>query len=97
MDHDNVNHPAHYTNGGVECIDAIRSSMSEEAFAAYCKGNVIKYLWRYENKGGLEDLEKARVYLGWLIDTQQAIQAKTDEYIRRFLEKERDRAAKEGA
>ena len=64
---DNVNHPSHYAKGGVECIDAIRASMSPEAFAGFCKGNVIKYVFRYEQKGGIEDLRKASVYLDWLI------------------------------
>ena len=66
---DNVNHPAHYAgHGGVECIEAIRASMSAEAFAGYCKGNVLKYLWRYQEKGGAEDLEKAKWYLNKLIE-----------------------------
>lgn len=64
---DAVNHPQHYTKGGVECIDAIRASMTTEAFAGYCKGNVMKYIFRYEDKGGVEDLDKALVYLNWLI------------------------------
>ena len=64
---DAVNHPQHYTKGGVECIDAIKASMTTEAFAGYCKGNVMKYIFRYENKGGVEDLDKALVYLNWLI------------------------------
>lgn len=41
--------------------------MSSDAFKGYLKGNVMKYVWRYENKGKLEDLQKANVYLGWLI------------------------------
>lgn len=69
---DPVKHPAHYCKGGIECIDAIRASMSREAFAGYCKGNCLKYLWRYEAKGRrVEDLEKAQVYLGWLIDEEK--------------------------
>ena len=36
--------------------------------SAYMAGNVLKYVWRHEYKNGLEDLEKAQVYLGWLID-----------------------------
>ena len=63
-----VNHPSHYCKGGIECIDAIRSSMSPEAFAGYCKGNIMKYIYRYEEKGGVEDLLKAKVYLQWLIN-----------------------------
>lgn len=66
---DNVNHPSHYTSGGIECIDAIRESMSPEEFQGYCKGNTIKYLWRWRQKGGVEDLEKADVYLRWLIES----------------------------
>lgn len=66
---DPINHPEHYTQGGIECIKAIESSMTNEAFAGYCKGNCEKYIWRYEHKGGAEDLKKARVYLDWLIET----------------------------
>ena len=65
---DNVNHPAHYTQGGIECIEAIRASMTHEAFKGYLKGNVIKYMWRYEHKGGLESLQKAQWYLAYLQD-----------------------------
>lgn len=68
---DAVHHPAHYCRGGIECIDAIRASMSKEAFAGYCKGNCLKYLWRYDAKGGVESLKKAQVYLGWLINTEE--------------------------
>jgi len=63
MSHD----PDHY-KGAVECIDAIKASMSQEAFRGYLKGNIIKYSWRYEKKGLIEDLRKAQVYLNWLID-----------------------------
>ena len=65
---DAVHSPAHYTKGGIECIQAIKASMTKEAFAGYCKGNVIKYVFRYEQKGGKESLEKASVYLKWLIE-----------------------------
>lgn len=66
---DNVNHPSHYTQGGIECIEAIKASMSPEGFQDYCKGNVLKYIWRWREKGGTEDLEKAQVYLGWIIES----------------------------
>lgn len=68
---DAVHSPQHYTKGGVECIDAIRASMTSNAFAGYCKGNVMKYIFRYEDKGGVEDLKKAQVYLGWLIEAEE--------------------------
>ena len=67
---DPVNHPDHYTQGGIECIDAIEASMTPEAFAGYLKGNVLKYLWRYEKKvKPAEDLKKARWYLDKAITT----------------------------
>lgn len=70
---DAVNSPQHYAGGGVECIDAIKASMSSEAFKGYLKGNVQKYLWRYEKKvAPLEDLHKAQVYLGWLIEANKS-------------------------
>lgn len=66
---DNVDHPAHYTQGDVECIDAIKSALTEEEFRGYCKGNALKYTWRERMKGGAEDLEKACWYLGRLAKT----------------------------
>lgn len=68
---DAVNHPDHYTTGGIECIDAIRASLGLKEFADYCKGNVMKYIWRYRHKGGVEDLKKARVYLNWMIEAEE--------------------------
>ena len=69
---DMVNRPSHYLYGKVECIVAIQESMSPEAFFGYCKGNCIKYLWRYERKGKpLEDLLKAQWYLERLISSYE--------------------------
>lgn len=65
---DPVQNPAHYCSGGIECIDAISSSMTEESFKGFLKGNVQKYLWRYEKKANPpEDLKKAKWYLERLI------------------------------
>lgn len=56
--------PNHYTRGAVECIDAIEAATVEKCgIEAACTANVIKYLWRYEAKNGLEDVKKARWYL----------------------------------
>lgn len=64
---DNVN-PAHYKSGKVECIDALESAtVNKEGLEAVCVANVIKYLWRYESKGGIEDCKKAKWYLERLI------------------------------
>ena len=64
---DPVHHPSHYTQGGVECIEALQASMSKEEFEGYCKGSVQKNIWRWRDKGGVEDLEKAQFYLIRLI------------------------------
>lgn len=65
---DMVNHPSHYTSGSIECIDAIEASMSEQEFLGYLKGNVLKYLWRYDKKNGVEDLKKAIWYINKMSD-----------------------------
>ena len=44
--------PERYSHGGVECIDAIRSALTREEFRGFCKGNVLKYVWREAYKGG---------------------------------------------
>jgi len=59
---DNVNKPNHYRKGNVECIDAIKSAC-EHGYEYYLQGNIIKYVWRYKHKNGLEDLLKAEMYL----------------------------------
>lgn len=69
---DMVNHPSHYISGGIECIDAIEASMTAEAFKGYCKGNAMKYIWRYEKKGSVESLQKAIWYLNKLIEVESS-------------------------
>ena len=62
--HDNVNSPAHYCNGGIECIEAIKAATTGlQGVEGYCIGNAIKYLWRWKFKNGVEDLKKARWYI----------------------------------
>lgn len=67
---DMVNHPSHYTHGGVECIDAITSALSsyEDSVDSWLVGQVIKYLWRAPLKGKYEeDIKKAQFYLNRLV------------------------------
>ncbi len=64
---DMVNHPAHYNKAGIETIDAIGAA-TNEGFKYYLQGNILKYIWRYEYKNGVEDLEKAQWYLNKLIE-----------------------------
>ncbi|WOZ15084.1 domain-containing protein (DUF3310) [Salmonella phage STP-1] len=68
MSKDNVNSPSHYTQAGIECIDAITAAVSgKSGIEAVCVANVIKYLWRYELKNGVEDVKKAQWYLNRLV------------------------------
>jgi len=69
---DVVNHPAHYTDGGIECIEAIEAALTAEEFRGYCKGNNLKYTWRERHKGGTESLKKAQWYLDRLIQLDEA-------------------------
>ena len=61
--HDPVNHPSHYNNGDIECIEAIEAASTKEEFEGYLRGNVIKYIWRFRYKDNVKDLRKARWYL----------------------------------
>ena len=69
-EHDNVKSPSHYCKGGMECIDAIKAAVSDIAdpFEAYCTGNIIKYIWRWNDKNGVEDLNKAKQYADIIIE-----------------------------
>ena len=62
-----INNPSHYNQAGVEAIDAIRAATGE-GFEYYLQGNIMKYLWRYRYKNGVEDLKKAEWYLKVLIE-----------------------------
>jgi hypothetical protein len=65
---DPVNHPSHYTAGGVECIDALEAAtINLTGLEAVCTANAIKYLWRWKQKNGHEDLRKARWYINKLL------------------------------
>ena len=64
---DMVNNPPHYNKSGIETIDAIKA-MTDTGYEYYLQGNIMKYLWRYRYKNGVEDLKKAQWYLNELID-----------------------------
>ena len=75
---DNVNNPTHYTQGEIECIDCIKAAtVNKVGIEAFCVGNAIKYLFRYENKNGLEDVRKAQWYINRLI---QELEEKKENY-----------------
>ena len=71
---DMINHPPHYTQGEIECIEAIKyinDKLHTEGYKGYCLGNFIKYIWRCNFKNGWEDIDKAIFYLNELLTEQQ--------------------------
>lgn len=71
LQEDVVNHPSHYTDGGIEAIEAIEAALTNEEFRGYCKANCMKYIWRERHKGGTESLKKAQWYLNRLIELDE--------------------------
>lgn len=62
-EHDAVSHPSHYTAGGIECIEALKAATTRlNGIEAVCTANAIKYLWRWKDKNGAEDIRKAIWY-----------------------------------
>lgn len=89
----NVEHPKHYVQGEIECIDCIKAAtVNKVGIEAFCVGNAIKYLFRYENKNGIEDVEKSMWYLNRLLKELKEKQHKknnsVDECINDNLEQE---------
>jgi hypothetical protein len=68
---DDVNHPIHYTDGSIECIEAIEAQLTAEEFRGYLKGNIAKYIWREKHKGGTKSLKKGQWYLDRLVQTDE--------------------------
>ena len=70
---DMVNHPSHYTQGEIECIEVIKyinDKLNMKGYQGYCLGNFIKYIWRCNYKNGWEDIDKAIFYLNKLLTEQ---------------------------
>lgn len=62
-DSDYVNHPSHYETGSFECIDVMEECQGADAVISFCVCNAFKYVYRWQNKNGIEDLKKAQWYL----------------------------------
>lgn len=69
---DNVNHPAHYETGKFECIDVMIETQGVEAVKAFCVCNAFKYIYRHNNKNGVEDVKKALWYLNKYVELEDA-------------------------
>lgn len=63
-----INHPTRYAGGKYECIDVMTDVFGVDAVKSFCKLNAFKYLWREQNKNGVEDLKKCAWYLDKLIE-----------------------------
>ena len=68
---DNVNHPSHYTHGGIETIDYMQAKLTHNEFIGYLKGNILKYVSRANMKNGVEDYKKAQWYINKLIEVTE--------------------------
>ena len=75
VNQDNVNSPSHYSNSKIECIVAMEAMLSPEEFIGYLRGNIFKYQWRYKQKNGIEDLNKAQWYQSKLLEKESEKQA----------------------
>ena len=65
---DMVNHPPHYADTRIECIDAIEAMVEKwDGISGALGANILKYLWRHKGKTPVESLKKARWYLDRLI------------------------------
>lgn len=68
---DLIENQPHYKNQSIEPIDLMRNNFSKEEYSGFLQGNVLKYMLRYKDKNGLEDLKKAKTYLTWLIEEEE--------------------------
>lgn len=67
-DEDVVNHPKHYENCSLECIEMMEIVFGSMAVINFCLCNAFKYIWGYKNKSGIVDLDKAKWYLNKVIE-----------------------------
>ena len=58
----------HYTSKDIQPWEAMQAWMTEEQFKGFLQGNVIKYIARFQDKGGVLDLQKCKHYLDKLIE-----------------------------
>lgn len=72
---DNVNHPSHYANNpkGIECIDAMEAGLGKERVMSFCLCNAFKYIFRTQNKNGIEDIKKAIWYLNKFVSLYEGV------------------------
>ena len=75
--HDPVNHPSHYTQDNIECIDAMQAAYGKESVMHFCKCNAFKYQWRFDKKNGEEDIKKAQWYQNKFLELKRELKHDT--------------------
>ena len=78
---DDFKNPSHYKHGEYDLITHLADIMTEEELRGFLKGNVIKYIDRYRDKNGIEDLEKAREYTHRLEEFEKKVKGEDNEFI----------------
>lgn len=75
LEEDNVNHPSHYADNpkGIECIDAMEAGLGKERVMSFCLCNAFKYIFRTQNKNGIEDVKKAIWYLNKFVSLYEGV------------------------
>lgn len=66
-----VTAPAYYHNGGIDVIQYLELKASTDEVRGFLRGNIFKYVTRYRDKNGVEDLQKARSYIDKLIELEE--------------------------
>ena len=69
---DPVNHPDHYTQGSIECIDAMIETQGVQAVRDYCICNAFKYIWRHNSKNNDQDIRKAKWYIDKYLELSES-------------------------
>lgn len=59
-----INSPSHYTQGDIECIDALKSCLTEEQYIGFLKGTIFAYTWRM---GFKDDMLQEAGKIEWYI------------------------------
>ena len=89
-ENDLINHPNHYTAYSREVIDTMQGDMTPEEFTGYLKGNIIKYISRYQGKNGVEDLNKAIWYATKLRDVVKDMKDEQKPKVHPFIKVDAD-------
>ncbi len=69
----NVDNPAYYASTNIECIDAMEAAYGTEVVMHFCQGNAFKYIFRFPNKNGVEDIRKALWYENKYIELSEKL------------------------